>query len=195
MDTEQSVGRKWMKRGAYTILGVVLFLFAFVWVGEHVDDLLRWETDRDARAFHATMVAQEELLIAMEKADTYGSTTPEGTAELIISALEDGDVELASKYYYVLDQEKALKSFKKQQAEKGNLDTAIAFFKDILNGTKKCNEAGDGCTLSYEYKQIEDEVALLPGTTTPVVFPAGGINTEANDFVVNAYTDIWKAIE
>ena len=33
--------------------------------------------------------------------DTYGGTTPEETLELFISALEAGDIELASKYFVV----------------------------------------------------------------------------------------------
>ena len=114
---------------------------------------------------------------------------------LIISALESGDIVLASKYYYVLDQEKALASFQKQLAEKGNLNIAISFFKDILRGTKGCNEQGDGCTLEYEYAQTEDEIVMLPGTTTPILFPKGSKAVKSNDFGLNTYSGLWKAEE
>ncbi len=37
------------------------------------------------------------------RADTYGSSTPEGTLQMFIAALKQGDVELASKYFLLDD--------------------------------------------------------------------------------------------
>ncbi len=193
MTTENSVGKKWLKRGVYSVAGVVLFLYAFVWFGNHTDDILRWKVDRDSRAYSAMLQAERDQLKAMEMADTYGSTTPEGTAELILAALEKNDLVLASKYYYVLDQEKALASFKKQEAEKGNLNIAISFFKDILGGKKKCNEDGDGCSLSYEYLREQDEYIQLPGADKPFLFEKGSKSTKSHSFELNKYKNIWKA--
>jgi hypothetical protein len=183
----------WVKRGAYAVLGIVLFLFAFVWLGEHVDDFIRWKIDREARAYEALVEADRQKLIALEKADTYGSTTPEGTIELIISALEKGDVELASKYYYVLDQEKALAGFKKQQSENGNLNVAITFFKDILRGEKKCNEENDGCTFSFEYLTTEDEYVTLANNPEQFFVPRGSKERKSGDFSLNTQTGLWKS--
>lgn len=41
--------------------------------------------------------------------DTYGGDTPEETLQLFIDALKKGDIELASKYFVVDEQEKQLK--------------------------------------------------------------------------------------
>lgn len=175
--------------------GIILFLIAFIWLGNHMDDILRWKEDRDARAYDAMIQKDLDTLRKMEMADTYGSTTPEGTVMLIINALERGDLVLASKYYYVLDQEKALASFKKQSMEEGNLSIAISFFKDILRGTKGCNEKGDGCTLEYEYVTEEDEYIQLPGSKQPFLFEKGSKSTKSNDFRFNTYSGLWKAEE
>jgi hypothetical protein len=177
-------------------LGIVVLLWAaFIYVGEHMDDIVRWKMDRDARAFDAIIASEKEKLRQMEMADTYGSTTPEETVELIILALEKGDIDLASKYYYVLDQEKAKASFEKQLAEKGNLDTAIIFYKDLLRGTKGCNEQGDGCTLEFEFIREKEETVLFPGANEPTVFPKGSAGIGGNDFELNVFNGIWKALK
>ncbi|KKU79344.1 MAG: hypothetical protein UY04_C0011G0010 [Parcubacteria group bacterium GW2011_GWA2_47_7] len=191
----ESAKKKWMKRGVYTVVGVVLFLYGFVWLGDHADDIIRWKVDRDARAYEAVLLAEREQLQKMEMADTYGSTTPEGTAELIVTALEAGDIGLASKYYYVLDQENARTSFEKQLKEKGDLDTAITFFKDILNGTKGCNDAGDVCTLRYEFLTNKDQYIKYVNNPEPQLLPRGSTQVKSNEFNKNIYTGNWKAIE
>src|SRR3989338_7540781 len=192
MGEEKRSGFNWKKLG-YWVAGIVLFLFAFTWTGEHVDDFLRWKDERAARAFDAALAADREKLKQMEMADTYGATTPEGTIELIIAALEKDDTELASKYYYVLDQEKAKESFEKQLSEKGNLDIALTFFKDLLRGTKGCNEKGDGCTFRFKYTTEEDEYINLPNNPTSQLLAKGSLDTKANDFDLNFYTGVWKA--
>ena len=191
---EEKRGFNW-KKLAYWVGGAVLFLFAFTWTGEHVDDFLRWKDERAARAFDAALEADREKLKQMEMADTYGATTPEGTIELIIAALEKDDIELAAKYYYVLDQEKARASFEKQHSEKGSLDIAITFFKDLLRGTKGCNEKGDGCTFYYEYTTTEDQHVNLPNNPDPYLIPKGSKERESGDFSLNVYTGVWKAEE
>lgn len=49
----------------------------------------------------------------LEASDTFGGTTPEETLELFITALEVGDVELASKYFVLGEQGKQLENLKK----------------------------------------------------------------------------------
>ena len=41
----------------------------------------------------------ESKYVAAATADTYGSTTPQGTLDMFVAALRTGDVELASKYF------------------------------------------------------------------------------------------------
>ena len=40
------------------------------------------------------------------EADTYGGSTPEETLQLFVDALKNGDIDLASKYFMVEEQEK-----------------------------------------------------------------------------------------
>lgn len=186
---------RWAKRTLYALGGVMLLLIGIICLGLYIPDIMRWKIDRESVRYEEKLEAERQQLAAMEKADTYGSTTPEGTVALIAAALEAGDTVLASKYYYVLDREKALASFNHQRVEKGNLDIAITFFKDLLRGTKGCNKEGDGCTLRYEYLTEKDEMVQLPGAKTPMLFEKGSKSTKANDFQKNQYTGIWKAME
>ncbi len=187
--------KKWVRVGAIIAILLVSLFAGLMWLGLHMDEVLAWKAERDARAYEAVLEAEEAELIAMEKADTYGATTPEGTVALIIAALEVGDITLASKYYYVLDQDKAMASFQKQLAENGNLDIAIAFFKDISRGTKKCNEQTSVCVLRNEYLRNEDESIQFPGASEPTILKKGSIGHESLSFQVNTYTGFWKAIE
>src|SRR3989338_1746338 len=188
---EKRSGFNWKKLG-YWAVGIILFLFAFTWTGEHVDDFLRWKDERAARAFDAALAADREKLKQMEMADTYGATTPEGTIEFIITALEKGDIELASKYYYVLDQEKAKASFEKQLSEKGKLDITTTYFGNLLDGKKECNDEESVCVFENEYTRSEDEMILLPGAKEPILFVKGSKGRESGSLELNLYTGIWK---
>src|SRR3989344_4272535 len=53
-----------------------------------------------------------ELLQKAYKNDTYGGNTPEETLELFRTALEKGDIELASKYFVIEKQKKTLSDLK-----------------------------------------------------------------------------------
>lgn len=185
----------WGKR-ALIALGVIFgLLFLLFLLGLALPGILEWKQERDSRAFDAKLSADRAWLLGEEQKDNYGSTTPEGTAELILQALTKGDTELASKYYYVLDREKAKASFDKQLAEKGNLDTAINFFNDLLRGTKGCNEAGDGCTLAYEYLTTQDEYVNLPNNPEPYLIKRGSKQRKSENFSLNKFTGVWKAEE
>ncbi|MEK7067272.1 MAG: hypothetical protein AAB950_00520 [Patescibacteria group bacterium] len=63
--------------------------------------------------------------------DTYGGATPEETLQLFIDALKKGDVELASKYFMIEDQEEQ-KKYLKEVKEEGLLESMI----DDLGKTK-----------------------------------------------------------
>ena len=65
------------------------------------------------------------------KNDTYGGETPEETLTLFTQALEDGDVELASKYFIVEKQEK--------MKEELNIEKENDVLKLIIADLKKKN--------------------------------------------------------
>ena len=197
MDTEATTvpfwKKRWVKFVFFCACFVVAFLTAFVYLGTNMDDIIAWKSDRDARAFDAKLEGDRETLVAMEKADTYGSTTPEGTIALIITALEAGDIDLASKYYYVLDQEKAKASFEKQLAEKGNFAFRMQYFKDVLGGKKHCNL--DFCTLNLTFITEIEEGVIDNTTGEHIIIPAGEQRTKSVTLRVNSFTGLWKTTE
>lgn len=56
--------------------------------------------------------------------DTYGGDTPEETLQLFIDALKKGDVELASRYFVITEQEKAKVDLKEAKG-KNTIDQVI----------------------------------------------------------------------
>ena len=58
------------------------------------------------------------------EADTYGGSTPEETLQLFVDALKKGDVDLASKYFMVEEQEKQVAYLQDRQA-KGLLNVIV----------------------------------------------------------------------
>ena len=56
---------------------------------------------------------QFEELERLYREDTYGGFTPEETLQLFIEALKTGDVELASKYFIIEDQQEELEKLQK----------------------------------------------------------------------------------
>ncbi|MEK7067273.1 MAG: hypothetical protein AAB950_00525 [Patescibacteria group bacterium] len=58
------------------------------------------------------------------EADTYGGSTPEETLQLFVDALKKGDVDLASKYFMVEEQEKE-KTYLQEMKDKGLLASVI----------------------------------------------------------------------
>jgi len=63
-------------------------------------------------------------------ADTYGGKTPEETLALYIKAVEDGDYELASKYFILDKQDAELRSWHK--ATEGDIQNVISLLKETL---------------------------------------------------------------
>jgi len=82
---------------------IVVALITIAWWG--------WGRYQNEQIFSRFQVGGKKALTAEEfqkladilpgkyKADTYGSTTPEGTLALFIDALKKGDADLASKYF------------------------------------------------------------------------------------------------
>ncbi|MBL7045183.1 MAG: hypothetical protein ISR98_01105 [Parcubacteria group bacterium] len=86
--------------------------------------------------------------------DTYGGDTPEETLELFIQALEDGNVELASKYFVVEKQTDWLDLLKKIKSE-GLLNNMIS----DLNREKYEHIIGDK-QVNFSIANDKNEIAL-----------------------------------
>ena len=88
---------------ALIAIGIVILLF-----GSYADPEAKQE--REAKQYLDDLREQYEN-------DPYGGVTPEETLNLFIEALEKGDVELASKYFVIDEQEEQLKYLQSLQNE------------------------------------------------------------------------------
>jgi len=82
-------------------------------------DYIRYRSSPEYRA--------EQYLKDLERRyreDPYGGSTPEETLQLFIDALKKGDIELASKYFVVEEQDKRL-AYLREVKEGGNADVLI----------------------------------------------------------------------
>lgn len=100
--------------------------------------------------------------------DTYGGATPEETLDLYIDALKVGDMELASKYFRLEDQERELGELR--ELKKEEIDEYVSFLS-----ISKRNKRYDDLVNSYEID----------------VGYEGGFVTVAK-FILNNQTNKWK---
>ncbi|AKM84052.1 TPA: hypothetical protein DCZ46_01845 [Candidatus Campbellbacteria bacterium] len=109
-------------------------------------------------------LAKKDQLYAQ---DIYGGATPEETLDLYIEALKVGDLELASKYFRLEDQENELIELKKM----GAVD--IDEYVSVLNthGGSFCSETFGWCEINGVFNNMEVSLAK---------------------FILNEQTNKWK---
>lgn len=83
--------------------------------------------------------------------DIYGGETPEETLQMYIEALKAGDLELASKYFRLEDQEKELGELK--EITKESLIKTVSVFETM--GDASCNERVGWCEIGGVFKGVD----------------------------------------
>ena len=126
-----------------------------------------------------------EELKRQEREDPYGGTTPEETLRLFIEALKKGDVELASRFYIISEQEKQQKklaTFSKEEI--GNI---IIHVQSAQKGeiTVKLNRA----TFSYTKKIVNGFIMI---NDKKISVPSG--DAEQTIEMIHNLNNIWKII-
>ncbi|QSH39082.1 hypothetical protein JXR01_02110 [Candidatus Kaiserbacteria bacterium] len=122
--------------------------------------------DRELRDSLKALEKEGERITNLYKNDTYGGTTPEETLQLFITAMEEEDYELASKYFLPEQQEEQFSVFLKMKRPE--------FYINIL-------------------KTYEQQGALFPdGTTYEIDFFKDGQQFHFERFIFNEYTKVWK---
>lgn len=133
-----------------------------------------------------------ESFEAPYKNDKYGGATPEETFDLYLAALKKGDLELASRYFWVDEQKKEseslqvknktelnnyileLESIQKRWVQKESSETIISFeYKNIITSPKKI-EVKDSKT-----GEVIQTLEVKPGEYT-------------HDIVFKKINNIWK---
>lgn len=100
---------------------------------------------------------------ARYRADTYGGETPEETLQLFIDALKKGDIELASKYFVIEDQEKFSEDLEEMKNE-DNFARAQADFKKLQLSKNDGERAF--FTITNEKNVVEVQVILYRNEVT-----------------------------
>lgn len=113
---------------ALIIFGIIVFVwYSYVGVMKYIN--WRWYEGikKEAVKFEADLTDREAKIAN----DTYGGKTPQETLALFITAVEEGDYELASKYFVVEKQGEELKSLR--ESERKNIDNIISLLKEAKN--------------------------------------------------------------
>ena len=116
---------------------------------------------------------QEKYLKTLQEQyanDTYGGETPEETLELFIQALEEGNVELASKYF-VVEKQGEIREELSVGKENNNLDFLVEFLEKANRSTRLDEN-------THRFTVVEDQVAVM-----------------SFDLLLNTQTDKWKIEE
>ena len=100
----------------------------------------------------------------MAMADTFGGQTPQETLALFIQAVEQGDYELASKYFIIPKQGEELESLK--TAPKENIENVMGLLKQINIEDGSYNTDGDNFLVR---KPILVEFLLYPNGVWKIV--------------------------
>ena len=117
----------------------------------------------------------ESKYVAAATADTYGSTTPQGTLDMFVAALRTGDVELASKYF-LLD-------------ENASRDKWVARLTKIKNDGYLDDMAND---IEGFSKPVKGYLKDDPHTFAFVIYDENGIVGAQFDMRLNTYSSVWK---
>jgi len=116
------------------------------------------------------VIEYTENLKEIYQNDTYGGATPRETMDLFIKALEDGDVELASKYF-IPEKQGEMYPYLKESFEKGGAEIFLETVSRV--GMGKGFNTGDG-RYQIEVKGSGEEVGYIFG------------------LVKNPYKELWK---
>ena len=122
--------RKYIIAVAVVIIVIVAGIYCYL---EHKEREFKLITDEGEMSLFVKNVSQKELDEYYRKVDEllaqdiYGGETPEETLNLYIQALEAGDLELASKYFILQDQEEELGEL--GELNKGELTDYLARLK------------------------------------------------------------------
>jgi len=165
----------WVVIGVLLLIGLAVFAylsnrekneFKFITNDEELAEFLKNMKEGDAERYIAWKKEQYAN-------DPYGGDTPEETWQMFVSALEKGDIELASKYFVVEKQEE-MKEGIDNIAKNGYLTEMV---DDLLNNYKKEGFSVDRS--DYRYVKRNEE----------------GIVVGEIILIINSQTNKWKILE
>jgi len=142
---------------------------------------------QDWRAARALQNQLEKLY----RNDKYGGKTPEETFDMFITALEKGDVELASKYFVLEKQGSWLKTLREYK----NKALLLDFVQELKSTREKWEKQnlGDPNTVVFKYKTVVEKDTVTDFNGQKINIPKGNYT---NETVFQRYSSgVWKISE
>ncbi|MBU1557850.1 hypothetical protein KKC45_02715 [Patescibacteria group bacterium] len=156
----------------FRIVLILLVVFGILYwlgiIGFWVSDIKGYLKDWSDNRYMQSLEDKSAELERLYKEDIYGGDTPEETLSLFIKALENKDLELASKYYIIEKQDEALETLRNMS----NLD----FYIKLLNSEKE------------GYRVVNDYMYNID-------FYLDGEQVNVEEFILNQETNKWKILE
>lgn len=183
------------KKIIWVLLILIAIFIAVTFLGYFSSDINKYFSQRKEQKLLKELEKQQNELEQAYRNDNYGGKTPEETFDMFLDALKKGDIELASKYYELSVQSKALEKLKEKLEKYGNLEKTIRYFSEVRNGDKKCQDIEKklgGCTFTYIYTYSEETKVSISGTNDFILTPKGSTAEQITDFELNPYTQVWK---
>ena len=150
----------------FVVLVIISLYLAWQWYLSP-QAVQRAQLEENMRLYTKAMKNYEDAM----RADTYGSSTPEGTLQMFIDALKQGDVELASQYF-VYDPTKP-KSGWLEALEADKKDGSFPQIISLLEKAKSTNPIMEG----YFDFELRDD--------------SGRLVTDVG-MKLNTYSGVWK---
>jgi len=185
------------KRLAIFVVLILFILGGLAVLGKYSPKIDQYLAYKRAQRIMGNIAKQKEAREEALRADIYGGKTPEETVQLLIKALEAGDLDLAIKYYHIDSQEEAAEDLRAEWEESGNVDKSVSYYREVLEkGKKTCEESEDGkrCVLSYFYITADDEVLEFGDDSGSVLIPGGTRQKAALHLAANGLTWLWKVL-
>lgn len=169
--TVSSSRRRSFLVSVFLFVGIIIFIILiwFVW-SQYLSPPAHYT--REAEKNYATYETWEDEYKKTLTEDIYGGSTPEETLELFIAAIENGDVDLASKYFIVdtdLSRQKWI-DWLTEIKDSGNLEKFAADLKkaEIGNSITPGEDVGyvlrnDNGTVGFGFrlKKINNPTAVI----------------------------------
>lgn len=173
-----------MKKLKIIILSIIIFLAGFL-IGNGIKYYLdMWHADRNVQAW-------QKGIDNLYANDTYGGKTPEETFDLYLAALKKGDLELASKYFWMERQNKEL-NFLQKVKNNDELQNYTNELNSIKKYSWKKNESGENLVIAYQGYREKPRTVEIFDTKWNIIekkLPTGTFSSEIKFTKLN---NIWK---
>ena len=140
-----------IKKSIWIISLIALPVLIILGVISFVPGVARWlkNHELERRATEVERVRVDQL--QARAIDILGGKSPEETIDLFITALKANNTFLASKYYELPSQLKAISNLQDELAKNGDLHMSVDYFIEAMEkGKKTCSTIGDRCIFRYD---------------------------------------------